>query len=191
MRRWLAPCVLLATALAGMLTARAGPDAAAAAQERPTTITLSQSSGPPDANVTVPVYFAAAEGVRTGRLELSVDYPPTELSFVNAELSGLSEGVGVTLEVGAETTADRATVHVVLSAASGAGEPEPVPDGPLVYLVFKVAAHTAPGTLLALMPTPAISTLDDPTQPVTPVEAPEGQIVVSKPGIIACFFYMH
>ena len=163
------------------------------AQGQPTTLTLSQSNGPPDANVTVPVYFVGAEGVRTGGIRLAVDFPSTSLAFVGVELSGLSEGLGVTLETGVEAGVDgeHATLHVGLSAAAEAGSPEPIPDGPLAYLVFKVSASTAPGTLIALVPAVTVTTLDSPPRPVEPVVAPDGQIVVSTPGISACFFYMH
>jgi hypothetical protein len=161
------------------------------AQTRPTTLTLSQSNAPPDANVTVPVYFTAGDGVRTGSIRLSVTFPSASLAFVGAELSGLSEGLGVTVDTRVEAGADdeHPVLHVALSAAGP--DAEPIPDGPLVYLVFRIAAATAPGSLIPLAPTLTVTTLDRPPRPVEPVVAPDGEIVVSKPGIVACFFYMH
>jgi hypothetical protein len=166
------------------------PDAPAARAQQATTITLSQTSGPPDSDVTVPIYFAGAKGVRAGSLELQVAFPAAPLTFVRGELSGLGEGVGAALEAKATPGHDESTLHVSLST-KGSPSREPVPDGPIAYLVFKLAKSAKPGAVFPLKSKATVRSMDDPPKPIEPVSVPESQIVVSDPTVTSCFFYMH
>lgn len=161
--------------------------------QQATIVTVSQSAGPPDSKVTVPVYFTPAAGVAVGRLVLDVKVPSALLTFQGAELSGLSEGLGVTADVSQKAGPDDGStiVHIVLAAQAQGSSREPLPDGPLVHLAFVVAASVKPGTVIPLEPTATAQTFDDPPRAVEPLVVPPGEIVVSEPGISSCFFYMH
>jgi hypothetical protein len=165
----------------------------AAAAQQPTKVTLSQSSAPPDANVVVPVYLAAASGVRIGTLEIQVTYSTRWLTFDRAELSGLSEGVGVELATVEKEGESQGTKLVLLTLTAKRDDPapEPIPDGPIANIVFRLAKGTEPGTLIDLVPAVSAWTLNTPPRGVQPITAPRGQIVVSTPGPVSCFFYMH
>jgi hypothetical protein len=184
------PPAAMARPEAGALEATATGGQAGSAE---TTVTVQTSNAPPDAQVVLPVFLAAPEAVKVGRIELRVGFPKEVLTFVKVEPSGLA--VGVDAEVKAEVkdapSPGFGVVHASVSTVGPNGSRQSIPGGPIVYLVFTIDKTAKAGTTIALSHEATASTTDDPPKPVTPLTASKAQVIVSEPPAPACFFYMH
>jgi hypothetical protein len=168
----------------------------AAAQEsasKPTLIRVSAAVGAPGSQPASGVYLFAAPDVKVGAIELKVHFSNRLLSFVRAEKSGLAEAVEaeVTAEVKPGTTAEESVLEVTIRTPGEGASRQPIFDGPVVHLLFKIAAEAKPGERSTLAVEAVARTLGTPPQEVAPLTVEESRLVVLQPGATSCFFYMH
>jgi hypothetical protein len=163
-----------------------------AAASTTTTMRVSQSAAPPGATLVAPIYLAPAAGLSVGEITLELEFPAAVLSFEKAGRSGLSEAVDAALvtDVKKQDGKPDATLVLTLSTIGSAGTRRPLPDAPIAHVFFKVAGTAKPETVLKLAARAAGRTTDEPPKPVT-ITVPPAEFIVSSPGVVSCFYYMH
>lgn len=161
-------------------------------QEEKTTarVTLAQSVGPPGGNVAVPIQLAAAEPGQVGSLTLKVHFPAAQLTFTKVEMGGLGEAVAAQAAAVAKENAGETLLELTIATPEKDGLRTPLPDGPIAHLLFKIASRLKPETVINLKVHVAAGGARTGAGPVR-VEARDGEIIVSNPSVIGCFFYMH
>ena len=179
----------LLAAFATLLALTAHP---AALQDEKTTarVTIAQSAGPPGGSVAVPIQLAAAEPGQVGSLTLQLRFPAAQLTFTKIEMGGLGEAVGAEAAVVAKEIAGETLLELTIAAPEKNGTRTPLPDGPIAHLLFKIASGLTPETVIPLKVHVAAGGARPGAGPVR-VVARDGEIIVSNPSVIGCFFYMH
>jgi len=187
MKRW--QFLPLLAALGTLLPPAVHP--AAPQQEKTTAlVTMAQSVGPPGGNVAVPIQLVAAEPGQVGSLTLKVHFPSAQLTFTKVEISGLGEAVGAEATAVAKETAGETVLELTIAAPEKIGTRTPLPDGPIAHLLFRIARGLKPETVIPLKVHVAAGGARPGAGPVR-VAARDGEIIVSNPSVIGCFFYMH
>ena len=153
-------------------------------------VRLSQSVGPPDGIVAVPIHVAAATGVQIGAFTLRLRFPARRLTFTKVEMGGLGEGVGAEAKTASTESEGETLLSVTIATPEQQGVRTPIPDGPVAQLMFKIAKDLKPETVIRL----AVSVDGigiEAGAAALKFTARDGQIIVSIPPVISCFFYMH
>ena len=148
-------------------------------------LSLTISSGTPEAESEVSLKLAGPPGMAVGKVEAVVTFPADALTFdkvtgalVSAEL------VKVETKVAEPKDGRRALTITVQSASE-----RPLPPDSLLNVVFKVTKGTKPGVLELQLQAKAFG--QDGTE-VTPVEVYGGRINIQEGELFfGCFFYMH
>lgn len=155
-------------------------------------LTLSQTSGLPEAEIPVPLYFASG-GISTGALSLEITFPARLLSFVKVEKSFLVDAVKGQVEAKVESDAgnEKATLKVTFATPPGESPREFIPDGPIANISFRIAKEAPLGTEIILGMRATGVTTGDPPGKIDPIATPDGIVSVKSVPLTACFFYMH
>jgi hypothetical protein len=168
----------------------------AAAQEKPADqgkdgprVTLAQSAGTPGGTVAVPVQFAGPENVPYGVLALKIRFATTRLTFTKVDLGGVAESVDAVVDAATQQRGDETVLDVTISTPAKDGVRAVLPDGPLAQLLFTVAKGEKPQAVIPLKLEVSVTGVAAAAASVK-VPARNGEIVVSKPVVISCFFYM-
>jgi hypothetical protein len=153
------------------------------------TVTLTEGSAPPDAQVVLPLALSVREGTRVGEVEIRVGFPGTLLSFVSIERSGLAVAADAELrsEVGKGSSEGTSVLHATISTAGKSRQP--LPDGPIAYVTFRIAKEAKPGSSIPLGHEATVRAPDGGA--VAPVVATPAEVKVSEAPPPACVFYMH
>lgn len=175
-------CVLV---LPGAHPARVQAEAASGPR-----VALAQSVGPPGGTVSVPVQLTGFDGASVGALTLRLTFATARLTFSKVEIGGVGEAAGV--EVATETQARDAEtwLEIKMSTREQDGARAPIPDGPVAQLLFTVAKGLKPETVIPVKLQASATGQQAGAAPVK-VAAKDGEIIVSNPPVIGCFFYMH
>ena len=167
---------------------------AAAAQDTPAgqnvKVTVAEANGPPDGQVVASIYLTSAGGASVGALDVNITFAADALSFVNAEPSGLAEGVGAKVTVNPTMDAGQTRVAVSISTIGEGGSRTALPEGGLVHVMLKIAKDAKHGTAVPLKVAVSAQTTDSPPRPLK-VDAEDSQIAVTNRIVTTCFFYMH
>ena len=158
-----------------------------------TTISITESSAPPDSQVVLPLALDAPDSVRVGAIDVRLTFPKALLTFVSVEPSGLAVGVDAVVQSDVKPGAKEgeSVLHATISTTGSGGSRQPIPTGPLAYVAFRIAKTAKPETVITLTHEVSATTVDDPPKPVAPIAASAAQIGVAKEPVPACFFYMH
>lgn len=162
--------------------------------EKLTRLTIGSSSALVESEVSLPLYFTAAPGLKVGSLSAEIKFPSKLLSFVKAEKSGSSEAIGaqVKAEVSSELKgAGLSTLKLTISVPQDQWGRKALPDGVIAYLVFQLSKEAQADTEIVLQNKASALTAEEQPKRVEPVLAYEGKITVLGEPIISCFFYMH
>lgn len=176
-------------ALGTLLLLTAHP-AAPQEEKRTARVTLAQSVGPPGGSVAVPIQLVAAEPDQVGSLTVKLRFATARLTFTKVEMGGLAEAVGAEATAVAKDTAGETLLELTIAVPETNGIRTPLPDGPLADLLFKIALGLKPETVIPLKVEVAAGGARAGAQPIR-VGARDGEIIVSNPTVIGCFFYMH
>ena len=161
-----------------------------ASQEKAARVTFPQSVGPPGGVVSIPVQLTGGESVNIGGLTVTLRFPAARLTFTKAEVGGLGTAVGARVTARTERRGDETVLEVTIATPEVSGAKTALPDGPIAQLMFTVAKDLKPETVIALKAEAAALGLTAAAKPVT-IPTGDGEIVVSNPSVISCFFYMH
>ncbi len=163
--------------------------------EKLTRLTIGSSSALVESEVSLPLYFTAAPGLKVGSVSAEIKFPGKPLSFVKAEKSGSSGAIGaqVKAEVSSEPKEEGglSTLKLTISAPEEKATREALPDGVIAYLVFQLSKEAEADTEIVLQNKASALTAEEQPKRVEPVLAYEGKITVLGAPIISCFFYMH
>lgn len=170
----------------------AGPAVHAAVQEETAKprVTLVQSVGPPGGAVAIPIRLAGVEGASLGTVTLRLRFQTSRLTFSKVEIGGLGEAAGVQATAQAQPRGRETLLEVTIATPEQNGARTPIPDGPIAQLVLTVAKDLKPKTVIPLKLEATGGGLRKDSGPVA-VLARDGEIIVSNPPVIGCFFYMH
>lgn len=185
--------VLLATVGAGALPGwgpAAAQDVNAIQEETAARVTFPQSVGPPGGVVSIPVQLAGGRAVKIGALTVTLRFPAARLTFTKAEVGGLGTAVGAKVTARTERQGDDTVLNLTIATPEVSGARTALPDGPIAQVMFTVAKDLKPETVIALKGEAAAFGLSAAATPVT-IPAGDGEIIVSNPSVISCFFYMH
>lgn len=180
----------LLTALWALLLPATNP---ARAQAEPATaprVVLAQSVGPPGGSVSVPIQLSGVESASLGALTLRLAFPAARLTFSKAVIGGVGEAAGVELTTATQQRGPETLLDVKMSTREQDGVKAAIPDGPIAQLVFNVARDLKPETVIRVKLQASGTAQRSGAAPVK-VLARDGEIVVSNPPVIGCFFYMH
>lgn len=176
----LAVAIVTSTAWAGapLLQAQSAPR-----------VSLPQSAGPPGGKVAVPIQVTIPDGVEIGQMTLTVRTPAASLAFGSVSLGGLAVGVDMKAEASTKTDGQDLVLTVVLSTPEEGGKRIPMPAGPIGDLLFTVAKDAVVETGIPLALT--VKATSAAGGAAVDMQAKDGQVVVSNPSVVTCFFYMH
>ena len=180
----------LLTALWALLlpaTNAAGAQAAAATAPR---VILAQSVGPPGGTVSVPIQLSGVESASLGALTLRLAFPAARLTFSKAVVGGVGEAAGVELTTETQQRGPETLLDVKMTTREQDGVKAAIPDGPIAQLVFNVARDLKPETVIRVKLQASGTRQQSGAAPVKLLTR-DGEIVVSNPPVIGCFFYMH
>lgn len=179
-------------AVAFLLLTGSAHSASLLQETRVTRLNISPTSGLPEAEVPVPIYFESG-GVTAGTLSLEITFPAKLLSFLKAEKSFLVEAAKgqIQADVQSDSRADQSTLKLTLSTPAGETPREFIPDGPIAYLTFRVAKEAPLDTEIVLAAKAGGVTTDDPPRPIPSIATSDGRILIKLVPLTACFFYMH
>lgn len=180
----------LLAVVGGLVLPLAAHRAAPQEEERTARVTLAQSVGPPGGNVAVPIQLAGAEPGQVGSLTLQVRFPAAQLTFMKVEMSGLGEAVGAAATAVGKESAGETQLELTIASPEKDGIRTPLPDGPIAHLLFKIARGLKPETVIPLKVHVAGGGARPGAGPVR-VAARDGEVIVSNPAVVGCFFYMH
>lgn len=155
-----------------------------------TVVALTQSTGAPGGIVGVPVQFTGGDAVAAGVLTVKVRYPPGKLTFSKLELGGVAASVDAVAEAKARALDGDMVVDVTISTPLKDGKREALLDGPLAQLLFRVGKDEKPQTVIPLKVEATVAGLMA-DAPATKAPSRDGEVIVSNPVVISCFFYMH
>ena len=180
----------LLTALCGLLLPGTHPAQAQAEAASGPRVVLAQSVGPPGGTVSVPVQLTGFEGASVGSLTLRLTFTTARLTFSKVEIGGVGEAAGV--DVATETQAREAEtlLEIKITTHEQDGAKAPIPDGPVAQVLFTVAKGLKPETVIQVKLEAGGTGQKAGAAPVK-VAAKDGEIIVSNPPVIGCFFYMH
>lgn len=153
-------------------------------------VKIAQSVGPPGGIAAVPIQLAGVESGHIGTLTLKLRFPGNKLTFTKVEVGGLGDSVGAVATTGIQRRGDETLLEVTIATPETEGVRAPIPDGPIVQLMFKVAKDLKPETVIPVTLEASGVGAKAGAQPVK-VSARDGEIIVSNPSVISCFFYMH
>jgi hypothetical protein len=156
----------------------------------PSRVTIPQSVGPAGGSVAVPVQLAAAEGVEIGSITLTVRFASSQLTFDKVEIGGLGESVGAKATATVESNGEEARLEVTITTEEKDGARPPLPDGPLVHLMFTLDKGLKPESVIPVETEASAAGPTSRSGPI-PLQVRGGEIIVSNPGVVGCFFYMH
>ncbi|MBI4460610.1 MAG: hypothetical protein HY648_11200 [Acidobacteria bacterium] len=140
---------------ASLLLIRASSDASAEPQTNSADITrliLGSASGEPGETAVVPIYFTPAEGVKAGRLKITVDFVSRNLKYSRIESSAIAQDAGVDISAeakegknaeGLETT----TLTITASLPKPESSEKGIPFGLLGYMMLNVGAEARPAEI--------------------------------------------
>ena len=164
----------------------------AAGQERTPSVRVLQSVGPPGGEVAVSVHVASGggEGLRSFTLELQ--FPTRELTFDRVEMGGLGDEVGAEANTEAKQRNAETLLRVTISTPEKDGAAEPLPDGPVAQLMFKIAKHVKAKEVIPVDLDVAVLGVGPESKPVQ-LPAQKAEVIASDPlmTVFGCFFYMH
>ena len=161
----------------------------------PSRVTLGSVLTFPGSSSTLPVHFAPSTGVRVGSLELEVGLPQG-VSLISVEKAPPLETMAVELSTeirkeGGDT--EGSLLQIRLVAREESADPEPLPEGLLLYLTVAFAEIVHPGSLI-LENRARAQDLSTPAQPIQPLIFEDTRITVldneSAPAMV-CFYYLH
>lgn len=161
----------------------------------PSRVTLGSVLTFPDSSSTLPVHFTPSTGVRVGSLELEIGLPHG-VSFISvAKAPPLEElGVELTTEIRKNNVdAEGSSLQIRLVVEENRADPEPLPEGLLLYLTVAFTETVHPGSLI-LENRARAQDLSAPAQPIQPLIFEDTRITVldneSAPAMV-CFYYLH
>ena len=153
-------------------------------------VVLAQSVGPPGGTVPVPIQLTGFEGASVGSLTLRLAFTTARLTFSKAEVGGVGEAAGVEVATETQQRGAETLIDVKITTREQDGVRAPIPDGPVAQLLFTVAKDLKPETVIPIKVQASATSQRDGAAPVKPA-ARDGEVVVSNPPVIGCFFYMH
>lgn len=153
-------------------------------------VTLTQSAGPPGGNVSVPIQLSGVESASLGTLTLRLVFTAARLTFSKVEIGGVGEAAGVEVATETQHRSPETLLDVTITTRAQDGVRAPLPDGPIAQLLFRIGKDLKPETVIRLKLQASGTAQRGGTGPVK-VVARDGEIVVSNPPVIGCFFYMH
>lgn len=158
---------------------------------RPTRLNLGYAQSLPGSEVTVSLTLTLPQGVKISSAMTDIVFPGRSLSFQEARRAISAEVAGADLQAEVRSDPENSENRILsLKIESKAGNP--IPQGVLADLVFRILDTADLGSTVTLVNRPAALTASDPSQPVTPVSGNNGEIVVDEPmTVFSCFFYMH
>lgn len=188
-----AAAVALALVLSCIGSALPFRAAAAPQASEPVKLALGEQSAQPGAQVVLPLTLSAGDDVQAGSIEVRVTFKTAHLKFVKVEPSGLSLGVGATIEatVGKGPDAASSTLLLKISTVPGAPGRAPLAPGVLAYVAFTIPKEVKPATSIPLTVATVIQSADAAPRAIAPVVTGNGKVTVAAPPVPACFFYMH
>jgi hypothetical protein len=156
------------------------------------TVSIGDTTAPPDWELSVPVAAELAAGAQVGRLSVTVTYPKAAVEYVGVRGTETLKNAGFDVKAG--TPASKADIgSVALEFAPAQNKTGTLPPGRIAIIEFKIAHDAeekawemAAGDVKAWGPAPAAPVLK------TAAAAP-ATLTVASGGlpIFACFFYMH
>ena len=153
-------------------------------------VALAQSVGPPGGTVSVPVQLTGFEGASVGALTLRLTFSTARLTFSKAEIGGIGEAAGVEVAIETQASGAETLLDVKITTREQGGAKAPIPDGPVSQLLFTVAKGLKPESVIPVKLQASGRGQQAGAAPVK-VAAKDGEIIVSNPPVIGCFFYMH
>jgi hypothetical protein len=161
----------------------------------PSRVTLGSVLTFPDSSSTLPVHFTPSTGVRVGSLELEIGLPHG-VSFISVEKAPPLEELGVELSTEIrknKVDAEGSSLQIRLVVEENRADPEPLPEGLLLYLTVAFTEAVHPGSLI-LKNRARAQDLSAPAQPIQPLIFEDTRITVldneSAPAMV-CFYYLH
>ncbi len=162
--------------------------------QKTTRITIGPTSALPSSQVSLPIYLAAASGIKVGSLRLEITFPNKLLSFVKSEKSYVLEGGGASLSAEVKEHGEdknKSVLKLIISAQDEGQARRVIPDGPIAYITFEISKDAQPGTDIVLENKATAMTAEDMPSQIDPLISYDGKISVVQNLIISCFFYMH
>lgn len=185
--RALAVVVLSAASATAQQTAQP-----AAPTDAKVTVSLDDTTAPPDWELSVPVSVQVAEGTEVGRLSVRISYPTAAVSYLGVKATETLTKAGLAMKASDPTTKGE-TASVELEFAPAEKKPAALPSGRIAIVTFKVA-HDAEekGWPMTAEDVRAWSTAPGAAALQAAAKGP-ATLTVASAGlpIFACFFYMH
>lgn len=193
---WLQPILVLTLVLAlGFASDVVGGKAAPALPRQSSpgvSLSVKELTGPPGAEVVLPVTLSAPEALKIGEIKIRVGFQKSLLTFVKMELGGLATAGGATLQTQVRPGSDDSSaVDITLSTSAAASPRQTLAAGEIGRIVFRIGKTAKPNSWIPLSLAVTASSVDDPPSPITPVTAYRTRVGVAVPPAIGCFFYMH
>lgn len=150
------------------------------------TIALGTGLGTPGQPISLPLYLSAPGQANIGELTLEISLPSPLLTFSEVERAFLAE------QVEAKLSADVIESKIRVKASVPEGKGNPLPEGLIAFVKFKVSQEAKAGELKVLVEKVEMKDLEG--KPIKTAGKAEGQInVIPKEmaPLAGCFFYMH
>ena len=154
-------------------------------------LSISPTSGLPEAEVPVPLYLYSG-GAAIGALSIDIEFPDRLVSFVKADQTFLSESVRAELQTRVDPGVEEGWSILKLTLATPDGDKprEFIPDGPIAFLTFRISKEASLNGEIVFQSRASGTTVDDPPRQVR-IASAEGKLSVKSIPLTACFFYMH
>lgn len=184
----LGACAVVVLTASSVAAQEATPSATSGA----VTVTVGDTTAPPEWELSVPVSVEVAEGAQVGRLSMRLVYPATPLRYVSVRATDTLKAAGFDIKAAAPKI-EGDTASVALEVQPAGSEPAVVPSGRVAILVFNISVDAeekswpmAAEDVQAWAPGPNAA-------PVKAASGDPATFTVASPGlpIFACFFYMH
>ncbi len=182
-------CVLVAT----------GPRASARQEAAPTadtpkaTVSISDTTAPPEWELRVPVSLTMAQGTDGGRLTMRVTYPAKMLTYVKAQATDTLKTAGFDVKAeAAKPEGEAGSIAIELMPAGS--QAKKLPSGVVAILVFKVDSDAEEGKQGSLAAEDVKAWGPRPASPELKAASDRtAMFIVAPPGlpIYNCFLYMH
>jgi len=160
-------------------------------QDNPNTwLVILKGSGPPNGRAEAGVQLSES-GLQIGELSIEIRYPSKLLKFENAVLAAEAADSQAKVSGTVKMDGDAAVLEVIIAAPRTGDVRRAFPQGSLADLQFRVADGVEPRTLIPLKVTKAVAVPTQGDASQVRLDTRDGQILVSDPTVITCFFYMH
>jgi hypothetical protein len=157
------------------------------------TITIEDTTAPPDWELSVPVSVQMAEGVKVGSLAFKMTFPAKAVKYTGVKATESLKSAGLDVKAGTpDVKEDVGTLALEVVRAEGNG-PAELPSGRIAIVMFTVAHDAEEGTFAMAAEEVQARTGGAGSAAVAAAAAEPATFTVASAGlpIFACFFYMH